>query len=1467
MQYQLKKNITGNGLQPVMKVSRYKQRCLVRVFAGLVAVALLLGLVSNAHAVVRVSDSFTVSSDTPLPSHIPDMGTGWTEVFDDTSAGTDLKINAAADHLRSGYADIETGNGQAYTAQPNPTSPDQDVSITIATDYNANYARLWGIFARRTDDSNFYHVQIVPDNYTSQDTFTLFKYVGGVATKLGGYEATITAGDVIKLEIRDAAKKVYINGTERISSSDNSLTAAGTWGIYWGNYNGAGDGGDHYRIWEADDFLAEEPSSWYGNSCWQYRKKLTLDSNLVEADLTDFPVLISLTGDSDLPAAAQSDFDDVLFTSADGTTKLSHEIEAYDSANGDIVAWVKIPSLSSSSDTDIYMYYGCGTACNQQNAADVWSNNYVGVWHLKEATGTQTNDSTSYANHGTPSSSDTPTQDTGQIDGALYFNDDGAPERNVSVTDNNTGLDLPSAMTVSGWVRTSDNVNDPGLIVNKWSNTASEQNYWLGKLSDTNIAFYVDGGSSNVTASLGLIDDGADFHHVVGVADPTGGPQKLRIYVDGIQRDSTGWDGSSYTADTALRIGNSPAAAQEFKGTIDEVRVQSTNRSAAWILTEYDNIKNPGVGTGKFIKSLSNQEVGGSSWYNPNWQYRKRLTLDSSMVAGDLAYFPVLVSLTSDSDLANDAQNDFDDILFTLSDGNTKLAHEIEDFDPDSGKLIAWVKVPSLNACVDTYLYMYYGYDTIGNQENAAGVWDDNFKGVWHLKEDPSGTAPQATDSTQFNNHGTSYGSMTDTDQVPGRIDGSWDFDGLGDPDGDYIDQGTDASLDMGAGDFTLETWFKTSTQFQDMYLAGNGMAGAGGKRYMLMIRAGSPCGNGGVRTVIDDDDTGGADICSSAGYNDGFWHHVATTRDGNNLRLYMDGSEVSASPVDITGVQGLDDPRPFTSGILYNDGVPNYSANMVGQLDEIRISSTARSAGWIDTEHDNITNQGVGSGKFIKALGSEDDGECKFSYRRSLTIDGDKVGGSSGYLDDFSMLVHLTGAWLKTDPDGDIQNSDGYDIIFRALDSTTCDGTAPCTLDHEIEKYDGVNGELIAWVRVPKVYAVNGDPGNDTVIYMYYDNLCSTVDPQDAAGVWSYAGSPYKGVWHLKETTGGSQAIEDSTSNYNHGTDYNSPTFGAVGQIDGSLEFDDTNERHVLVDDDASLQLSLNMTVSVWMKNTSTGTDVGLMVSKWADAPDRNYWFGRLNQFGMAFFVDDGQAVTVPLGNGQRELFDGSFHYLVGVADSSNNVLRFYVNGVEEKSQPYTGSSRTGTATLRIGQGFQGGQEFEGTVDEVRVQATDRSAEWIETEFNNQDNPGNVGSAGFYSVGDPAEAGPPTAISLTSFTAIGAGNAVQVDWQTASEFNNIGFHLYRATSPGGPYSRLTDKLISARPRQGTGAGYSYVDSDVTVGNLYYYKLEDIDVFGKHTMHGPISVDWDADGMPDDWEITHRRIRARRRSV
>jgi hypothetical protein len=152
-------------------------------------------------------------------------------------------------------------------------------------------------------------------------------------------------------------------------------------------------------LWTA----AADAAGWY-NSNWQYRKKLTIDYTKVGATLSNFPVLVSLSSDSDLAARARSDGYDSLFTSSDGTTKLDHEIEQYTSATGQLVAWVRIPSLSNSADTSIHMYYGYASATNQQNVTGVWNanggtaTNYSGVWHINQTIGTTISDSASSAN-------------------------------------------------------------------------------------------------------------------------------------------------------------------------------------------------------------------------------------------------------------------------------------------------------------------------------------------------------------------------------------------------------------------------------------------------------------------------------------------------------------------------------------------------------------------------------------------------------------------------------------------------------------------------------------------------------------------------------------------------------------------------------------------------------------------------------------------------------------------------------------------------------------------------------------------------------------------------------------------------------------------------------------------------------------------------------------------------------------
>jgi hypothetical protein len=137
------------------------------------------------------------------------------------------------------------------------------------------------------------------------------------------------------------------------------------------------------------------------------------------------------------------------------------------------------------------------------------------------------------------------------------------------------------------------------------------------------------------------------------------------------------------------------------------------------------------------------------AWYDTGWGYRNTITIDHDMVANtNQSDFAVLVNSIYPAwkDTANGGhveQSDGGDILFTSSDGLTKLSHEIERYTSATGELIAWVKVPTVSASSDTIIYIYYGNAVCADQWATDGsTWLSNYRGVWHFKEDPSGAAP-----------------------------------------------------------------------------------------------------------------------------------------------------------------------------------------------------------------------------------------------------------------------------------------------------------------------------------------------------------------------------------------------------------------------------------------------------------------------------------------------------------------------------------------------------------------------------------------------------------------------------------------------------------------------------------------------------------------------------------------------------
>jgi len=100
-----------------------------------------------------------------------------------------------------------------------------------------------------------------------------------------------------------------------------------------------------------------------------------------------------------------------------------------------------------------------------------------------------------------------------------------------------------------------------------------------------------------------------------------------------------------------------------------------------------------------------------------------------------------------------------------------------------------------------------------------------------------------------------------------------------------------------------------------------------------------------------------------------------------------------------------------------------------------------------------------------------------------------------------------------------------------------------------------------------------------------------------------------------------------------------------------------------------------------------------------------------------------------------------------------------------------------------------------------------------------------------------------PTVINLGDFTADRCGTTTTLNWNTAFEARNLGFHLYREVN--GERTRVTPALIAGSALFATSGklanGRPYAWNDATNEGATYW-LEEIDTHGVHTMHGPALI-------------------------
>ena len=319
----------------------------------------------------------------------------------------------------------------------------------------------------------------------------------------------------------------------------------------------------------------------------------------------------------------------------------------------------------------------------------------------------------------------------------------------------------------------------------------------------------------------------------------------------------------------------------------------------------------------------------------------RQITLDGTQIGAALADFPVLVRLT-DTQLRDYAAASGKDIYFAAANKTTLLDFEIESYSSATGALVAWVRMPSLSAAADATLFLGYA-DGGSDRSDPAGVWSGHHY-VWHLGQNPALGAGALKDSAQ-NADGTAQGNMSAAASVAGVAGNGLSFDGVD----DQVVFTNDVS---GSGSSTISGWVKLAADSGDlgsaMFTIGNGNTSQARFVIPLDDRGKIKCG------FYSNDDA------SNTALPTGSWKYVVWVWNGSQTRLYVDATLVFG-PTSHSGVN--------TSGTLGKIGAASYMYDywLTGQLDEVRLATTDRSAAWISTEY---KNQRPGS-TFLKSVGS----------------------------------------------------------------------------------------------------------------------------------------------------------------------------------------------------------------------------------------------------------------------------------------------------------------------------------------------------------------------------------------------------------------------------------------------------------------------------------------------------------------
>ncbi|MCB5190615.1 DUF2341 domain-containing protein [Methylobacillus arboreus] len=331
--------------------------------------------------------------------------------------------------------------------------------------------------------------------------------------------------------------------------------------------------------------------------------------------------------------------------------------------------------------------------------------------------------------------------------------------------------------------------------------------------------------------------------------------------------------------------------------------------------------------------------------WNDAWDSRARVTVNAAGILAAESQVPVVLRLHSGNFDFSSASLDGSDLRVIAADDKTELKFHIEKFDSINELAVVWVLLPKVDpADKNAHFWLYSGNESATSTADSQGSFDDATAAVFHFSEKAL---------LQDSKRGLAAGGNA-TVQRAALIGEAAVLSG------EPLSLAADAALALGdVRGFTFSAWIKPAALDGNAVLYQQGsvvLEIADGK---LQFRSGSANIAGGE-------------------VKPGTWQHVVVSSGAGKATLYLDGVETASGEVSLAEVQ---------------DAV-QVGAGYRGELDELELASTARSAAWVKI----AANGQSMDGQLITTVHAADD-------------DGEEEGSSSHFMVLFNSLT--VDAWV----------------------------------------------------------------------------------------------------------------------------------------------------------------------------------------------------------------------------------------------------------------------------------------------------------------------------------------------------------------------------------------------------------------------------------------------------------------------